>query len=208
MRIPYLRIILVLVGVLIGVWLLWPRPEPPIGPTGPQLPVTPGQSHVRQDLPPPAGQPSEQKIRGVLHIKIKPPPHTDEPGQTRDETYSIDVLIPEGEELAPIVRTPGLPSGVTVEPTYQDYRDPFFKIKVNLLAGASVDPAVGVSPYGGISFLVIAEKVRLAFGADRWAAGPAVHWEFFREFNIGARWGLLSYNTDSNAASFSISYRF
>jgi hypothetical protein len=208
MKIPYLRIILMLVGFLIGVWLLWPRPDPPVGQAGPQLPVTPGQSHVRQDTPQPSGQPPDRNIRGKLRITIKLPPRKNDSGQTVQEEIPIDVLIPRKEEEAPIVNAPDLPEGSTIDPVYTDYRDPFFKIRLNLLVGASVDPAIGPSPYAAISFLSIAEKVHIAAGADRWALGPAIHWEIFREWDIGARWPLIQFTKENRGASFSIAYRF
>jgi hypothetical protein len=207
MRIPWVRIILTLAGIAIGLILFWPRPDPPAEPIGPRVPTVATPSHVRQDVPATADRPADRDIRGKVRLKVRTAVRDSTTGEIRQQDVVIDVVIPNREESTPIVEAPDLPGGVMVVSEYQDFRDPFFSIRLHLLAGASVDPAVGPSPYAAVTILTIAERVRLGVGADRWGVGPAAHWEFFREFNVGARWQVINYSKESTAITFSISYR-
>lgn len=194
-------VVLAVIGLL--AWKLWPTPPAPL--VHNEVAVKPEKPHVREEvgtLPIP-----DVKARGVVRVKVRVPiTKDDKPGTVKEA--EIEVTIPKDEETPPKVTVPKNTGGVFVEPEYQDFRDPFLKFKLNILAGVSAEPEEGPSLYAAVSFLTVAEKFRLGAGVDRFSVGPAVHWEFWREFNLGAKWNVFKLYGKPGDLSVNLSYRF
>jgi hypothetical protein len=205
----------VLIAVLVALRLLSSDGDPGTAAVvaSPGIPVKPEKPHVRAERSVSPGTPRESEIRGRLRVKVKVPNRPahpdgqghDPPGETEME---FDVLIPKNEESPPIVVPVDTTAGTIILPTYEDFRDPFLTFRIHVLVGASVEPAIGPSPYGGVSILTIAERFRLGGGIDRFALGPAAYWEFWREFNLGVKLNLLKFKHEASTVNASISYRF
>jgi len=182
------------------VWFFWPAPDP---------------------VKPPDRGAVEIPKRGNITIGSSETPALPEGYKPRsgDKIITIKATkdIPAGSEIKILVPKEDAPfvlgdSGKAVIGTdsslvaveYVEFKDSW--LQPHILIGASADFKVGASPYVALTGLTIAETFHLGAGIDRFALGPAVHWEFWREFNLGVKWNLVPF-TDCADVGLSISYR-
>ncbi len=173
-------------------------------------PVASGENVVPPVLGPPIASsdvPVEhggKNAAGVLHVAVT---DTGETGTVH--RHEFDVVVPkEPEKHSPVVVAPhdsGDHVGITA--TYQEVRPPLFAFAIIPHLGAS-GSREGVSPYGSVTVLSVAEKFYLtAVGIDKFGLGPGAQYEFYDRLEAGARWNVLKFGGTTSDAAFTLTYR-